>query len=184
MQTTCTKQFECKKCGDCCRTRDNVPLTLDDVFRISDFLNMDPDTFFSEYCIEIVKNEGHVGLPYLRRDGQECQFLQDGLCSIHFVKPTACKYMPSTMFGNVSYLKMQMPYHCAIKMYSNGDKINDTDRARKSYMASMMLTTIYYSKYGTFKYSLAKPFVYRILLFNRNRDYIYRMFDDTVTVKN
>ena len=48
----------------------------------------------------------------------------------------------------------------------------------------MMLTTIYYSKFGTFNYEDAKPFVYRILLFNKNREYVYRIFDNTVAVQN
>jgi len=41
-------------------------------------------------------------------------------------------------------------------------------------MTAMMLTTIYYSKFGTFKYKLSKPFIYRILLFRRNREQIYK----------
>ena len=77
-----------------------------------------------------------------------------------------------------------MPFNCSIQKMEKTEKVNDNDRIRKSYMASMMLTTIYYSKYGTFKYELAKPFVYRILLFNKNREYVYRMFDNTVTVQN
>jgi len=40
-------RFECKRCGACCRDRD-IPLTLDDIFRLSEFLNMDPDSFFSQ----------------------------------------------------------------------------------------------------------------------------------------
>ena len=92
--------------------------------------------------------------------------------------------MPSTIFSNASNLKIQMPFNCAIQQTAKTEKVNDNDRIKKSYMASMMLTTIYYSKFGTFSYDLAKPFVYRILLFNKNREYVYRIFDNTVSVQN
>ena len=57
MQTSTTvkfenAKFECQRCGNCCRRREDIPLTLDDIFRISDFLNLDPDEFFNEYCVE------------------------------------------------------------------------------------------------------------------------------------
>ena len=184
MQTSTTAKFECQRCGNCCRRRENIPLTLDDIFRISDFLNMDQNEFFNEYCVEIAADSGYIPLPYLRREYYGCRFLEDGLCSINFVKPHVCKTMPSTIFSDVNNLKRQMPFNCSIQKMDKTEKVNDNDRIRKSYLASMMLTTIYYSKYGTFKYELAKPFVYRILLFNKNREYVYRMFDNTVTVQN
>lgn len=184
MQTSTTGKFECQRCGNCCRRREDIPLTLDDIFRISDFLNLAPDEFFKEYCVEIAVDPGHVALPYLHREYFGCRFLEDGLCTINFVKPHVCKMMPSTIFGDVNNLKIQMPFNCSIQKIEKTEKVNDTDRIRKGYLASMMLTTIYYSKFGTFKYELAKPFVYRILLFNKNREYIYRMFDNTVAVKN
>lgn len=184
MQTSTTAKFECQRCGNCCRRRENIPLTLDDIFRISDFLNMDQDAFFNEYCVEVAADSGHIPSPYLRREYYGCRFLEDGLCSINFVKPHVCKTMPSTIFSDVDNLKRQMPFNCSIQKTDKAERVNDNDRIRKSYLASMMLTTIYYSKYGTFKYELAKPFVYRILLFNKNREYVYRMFDNTVTVQN
>lgn len=184
MQTPTTVKFECQRCGNCCRRRDDIPLTLDDIFRISDYLNMDPDQFFSEYCVEISAGSGHVALPYLHREYFGCRFLEDGLCSINFVKPHVCKMTPSTIFNNVNNLKVQMPYNCAIQNIGKNEKVNDNDRIRKSYMASMLLTTIYYSKFTTFKYEFAKPFVYRILLFNKNREYVYKIFDNTVAVQN
>ncbi len=179
-----TAKFECQRCGNCCRRREDIPLTLDDIFRISDFLNIDPDEFFNDYCVEIAAESGDVALPFLHREYNGCRFLEDGLCAINFVKPHACKIMPSTIFGNVNNLKIQMPFSCSIQKAGKNEKVNDNDRVRKSYMASMMLTTIYYSKFGTFRYDLAKPFVYRILLFNKNREYVYRMFDNTVSVQN
>jgi Fe-S-cluster containining protein len=184
MPTTLTSKFECQRCGNCCRSRENIPITLDDIFRISDYLSMDPDKFFNEYCVEIPLDKDQIALPFLRREYDGCRFLEHGLCSIHFVKPHICKLMPSTIFGSVNNLKRLMPFNCMVQLCGKEEKVNDNDRLRKSYTASTMLTTIYYSKYGTFKYDLAKPFVYRILLFNKNREYVYRMFDNAVAVKN
>ncbi len=161
MQTSTTvkfenAKFECKRCGNCCRRREDIPLTLDDIFRISDFLNLDPDEFFNEYCVEVAADSGDVALPFLHREYYGCRFLEDGLCTINFVKPHVCKIMPSTIFSNASNLKIQMPFNCAIQKTAKTEKVNDNDRIKKSYMASMMLTTIYYSKFGTFSYKLAE----------------------------
>lgn len=153
-----------------------MPLTLDDIFRIADYLNMDTDDFFNEYCTE--ENFGNaIPMAYLKRD-DGCPFLEDNLCSIHFVKPLLCKYMPSTVFGSCQYLRSKMPITCAVHNVSNTVKINDTDAIKERYMVSMILTSIYYSAHGTFVYQLAKPYIYRILLINKNRHSIYGTLDE------
>jgi len=167
------RRFECKRCGACCKDRD-IPLTLDDIFRLSEFLDMEPDKFFNEYCVEIAKDENTLALPYLRRDGRDCLFLEDNICQAHFAKPAACVNMPSTIFGGIEHMRSQMPPSCAIH-YTRLEDSSENERKRRNYMAALMLTTIYYSKFGTFKYQLAKPFIYRILLFRRNREQIYNL---------
>lgn len=169
--TRSEERFECKCCGACCKSRD-VPLTLDDIFRLSDFLNMYPDDFFKDYCVEVANEGDKVALPFLKRDGDKCCFLEDNLCQVHFVKPSVCEHMPSTMFGSLEYLRTKMPDSCAI--HEVRPCYADDSHKRKSYVAAMMLTTIYYSKYGKFDYVTAKPFIYRILLFKKNRDKLYR----------
>jgi Fe-S-cluster containining protein len=172
-------RFTCNRCGACCKGRD-VPLTLDDIFRLSEFVGIAPDDFFNEYCIEVAKSANTVALPFLRRDGESCCFLEDNICQVHFVKPSACEHMPSTLFGSLEYLRARMPPSCAIHKTRLASS-DDNERLRKNYMAAMMLTTIYYSQHGTFKYKLAKPFIYRILLFKRNRDQLYRMMGNQIT---
>ena len=164
--------FKCKRCGACCKDRD-VPLTLDDIFRLSDFFNMEPDNFFEAYCVEIAKSKDVIALPFLKRDGDACCFLEDNICKVHFVKPSACEYMPATMFGSLEYLRTQMPPECAIQ--NTKPDICDADKSRKTYVTAMLLTTIYYSKFGAFEFKHAKPFIYRILLSKRNREQIYRL---------
>ncbi len=53
------EQFCCDRCGGCCKDRD-VPLALDDIFRLSDFLNMDPDDFFKDYCVEVAESDENI----------------------------------------------------------------------------------------------------------------------------
>jgi Fe-S-cluster containining protein len=163
--------FTCKRCGACCKGRD-VQLTLDDIFLLSEFMNVMPDEFFSEYCVERTYGEDKLFLPFLRRDGESCCFLEDNICQVHFVKPAACEHMPSTIFGSLENIRGKMPPDCAIK---NTRLESGNDQKRRNFMAAMMLTTIYYSKFGTFKFEHAKPFIYRILLFKKNRDQIFKI---------
>jgi Fe-S-cluster containining protein len=153
-----------------------IPLTLDDIYRMADFLDMEPDDFFETYCEEMPL-ASNTPMAYLVRE-KGCPFLEDNLCSIHFVKPLLCKYMPSTIFGSYQYLRSKMPATCDVQRAKPGWKVNDTDSIKERYMVSMILTSIYYSNYGTFKYENAKPYIYRILLINRNRNNLYDMVDN------
>ncbi len=171
-------QFQCKQCGCCCKSDSLIPLTLDDIFRIADFLDLCPDEFLSRYCTEVCHGNS-VPMPYLKRESG-CPFLDDGLCSVHFVKPLLCKYMPSTMFGGLQYLRGKMPPSCTVQHMKAGTSVNDDDRIREKYMVSMILTSIYYSIHGTFVYEQAKPYIYRILLINRNRN---NLFHDESAIK-
>ena len=164
------EKFECKRCGACCKDRD-VPLALDDILRLSEFLGMDPDGFFSEYCVEMPIDDDTIAMPFLKRHGDECRFLDDNICRVHYVKPSACEYLPFTIFGSIEHLRARMPPSCAIQHMR--PKCNE--RIRQIYMASMMITAIYYSKYGTFRFELAKPFIYKILVFKRGHDGIRRL---------
>jgi uncharacterized protein len=163
--------FACKRCGACCKWRD-VQLTLDDIFRMSEFMGMAPDEFFLEYCVEKSRGDDNIVLPFLRKDGGSCCFLEDNICQVHFVKPAACEHMPSTIFGSLENIRAKMPPGCAIQ---NTRPDGDNERRRRNYMAAMMLTTIYYSKFGAFRFENAKPFIYRILLFKKNRDQIFKI---------
>jgi hypothetical protein len=90
--------------------------------------------------------------------------------------------MPSTLFGSLQYLRGKMPSSCAVQPVRSGTKVNDDDRIREKYMVAMILTSIYYSLHGTFIYERAKPYIYRILLINKNRSKIFmdETLDETV----
>ena len=170
-------QFECKRCGSCCRSNSLIPLTIDDIYRIADFLGLHPDDFFANYGEEMAIAADAVPMPYLKRE-KGCPFLSDNLCGIHFVKPLLCRHMPSTIFGSAQYLRSKMPPGCALQQVSAGTAINDDDQIKERYMVSMILTSIYYSAHGTFIYDLAKPYIYRILLINKNRRHICDFLDE------
>lgn len=180
MIETPVTQFQCKQCGSCCKSDSMMPLTLDDIFRMADFLDLEPDEFFARYCAEVCCAGSSVPMPYLKRE-TGCPFLEDGLCSIHFVKPLLCKSMPSTLFGSLQYLRGKMPPSCSLQGMRPGahTHINDDDVTREKYMVSMILTSVYYSIHGKFNYELAKPYIYRILLINKNRS---QLFPDEASV--
>ena len=167
-------QFQCKQCGSCCKSDSMIPLTLDDVFRMADYLDLAPDDFFARYCTEVSCGNS-AAMAYLKRE-HGCPFLDDNLCSLHFVKPLLCQYLPSTMFGSLQYLRGKMPRTCALQNVKAGAgaKVNDDDWIREKYMVAMILTSIYYSIHGTFIYELAKPYIYRILLINKNRSQLFK----------
>lgn len=170
------KLFECMRCGNCCKSHSMIPMTIDDIYRIADFLGMHPDDFFASHCEEICCGNSPIPMAYLKRE-DGCPFLSDNLCSIHFVKPLLCKYMPSTIFGSQQYLRAKMPQTCAIQHLKPGSKVNEDDNIKERYMVSMILTSIYYTTHGTFTYERAKPYIYRILLINKNRKQIYELAD-------
>lgn len=184
MQLEKQENFECNRCGKCCKSNKLVPLTLDDIFRISDFIDLHPDDFLKRYCVEMPCGDNTTPMPYLKREGEDCCFLKDGLCAIHFVKPGICKLLPSTIFGSVQYLRSKMPQTCAVQRSKSGEKINETDSLKEGYMVSMILTTIYYSTHYSFKFDLAKPYIYRILLVKKNRKQVFDMVDDYSQIKN
>ena len=88
------EDFCCERCGVCCRTQKVVLLTLADVFRIAEKLNMRPGAFYRRYCMKSDRfsEEGLLRI-YLKTEGG-CPFARDGRCSIHDFKPVVCARSP------------------------------------------------------------------------------------------
>jgi Fe-S-cluster containining protein len=80
--------FTCQKCGECCRGYGGTFISQGDIARISNYLNIDPDRFMSEFC----QLSGGKPLLAQHRNGY-CVFW-DKLCTIHPVKPKMCKEWP------------------------------------------------------------------------------------------
>ena len=90
------KEFQCHRCGNCCRGEGFVEMEEDDLARASAFLGIDRETFVAEYCRDV------VGLTILKDqedDLKSCIFLfedEKGLagCRIHGAKPSQCAAFP------------------------------------------------------------------------------------------
>jgi Fe-S-cluster containining protein len=94
VKTITSEDFQCVHCGVCCRTQKVVLLTLADVFRMADRLNIRPGAFYRRYCMksERFSDEGLLRI-YLKTDGG-CPFAKDGRCSVHDFKPVVCARSP------------------------------------------------------------------------------------------
>lgn len=93
----------CEKCGQCCTTQ-KIPLNLTDIFTISTHLNTSPDEFVQKY----LKLSEHGDEKTYIINQNPCPFLKDNLCSIHEIKPTACKITPCPK--NQKYNKIKKTY--------------------------------------------------------------------------
>jgi Fe-S-cluster containining protein len=110
-------EFICNGCGKCCTggTDDlGVLLLPDDISRIADYLNLNPDEFVEKCCDgRPFPVSSKLEMRQLRTEGGRCIFLRtDNLCAIHDVKPLQCETGPFGMFwdGELRYECMrQLP---------------------------------------------------------------------------
>ena len=86
------KRFACQTgCTKCCTRRGSVYLTESDLEQAAGYLGLTAAEFESRYVIRY----RHVLRLRRPSNGQsECQFLVEGGCSIHAVKPTQCRTYP------------------------------------------------------------------------------------------
>lgn len=83
-------RFECQPgCTTCCEQPGFVYLTEDDLGNIARYLGMTPHEFEKRYVYR-TKNLRRLRVPR----HQQCEFLRDGGCSIHAVKPAQCRLFP------------------------------------------------------------------------------------------
>ena len=86
-------EFECHRCGNCCRGDGFVAVTAEDVTRIAAFLELSEETF-----VERLARRQANGALHLIDQGdalRSCVFLQaDNSCKVHAVKPTQCRGFP------------------------------------------------------------------------------------------
>ena len=89
-------QFECRECGDCCKTHGDeddyayVYLSRTDISRIAAHLNLTEVNLLNTYCT--TDERGAVHLAKLHGD---CSFLKDGnRCIVYPCRPMQCKTWP------------------------------------------------------------------------------------------
>lgn len=87
-------EFKCRQCGICCKKQKVVLLTLEDVYRLANKIDMKPEAFYKRYCLRSRRfNSDGRSRIYLKAEGG-CPFLKDNACSIHEVKPVVCAQNP------------------------------------------------------------------------------------------
>ena len=83
-------RFECQAgCTACCEQHGYVYLTEEDIVRIAGHLGLEVAEF-EERSVFRTKNLRRLRVPGPVR----CEFLRDGGCSIHEVKPVQCRTFP------------------------------------------------------------------------------------------
>ncbi len=89
-----SKNFECQRCGNCCRESGYVHLSEKEIDACAAFLNLDV-TVFTEKYTQLTKQRS--GLSLTEQDNGACIFLtEDGACQIQPVKPQQCRQFPFT----------------------------------------------------------------------------------------
>ena len=86
-------EFECHRCGNCCRGDGFVEMSADDIARAAALLERAPAAFVAEFCA--VQRDGRVHLIDQGDALQSCVFLTaDNLCRVHAAKPAQCQGFP------------------------------------------------------------------------------------------
>ncbi len=99
-----TKLDLCKRCGAwCCRGFNYetwfVRYSLWDLWRISRRLGLSLSMFVEKFVHLI--DQGAYAVPVIRAYEGSCPFLRNGVCTIHDVKPIACRVFPVRPPGQV-----------------------------------------------------------------------------------
>jgi hypothetical protein len=86
-----TSDFQCARCGECCRIPGQIHLTETDIARLAAFLGLAEPDFIQR----------HTSLSRDRRDlviqgdpAAPCQFLRGNDCAIYPVRPEQCENYP------------------------------------------------------------------------------------------
>lgn len=84
--------FECRRCGRCCRVAGYVRLLTSDVERLSQHLRMSLSSFVTRYT-RLARDRG--GLSLTEQDNHACVFLSsDNRCMVEPAKPLQCRGFP------------------------------------------------------------------------------------------
>lgn len=86
-------EFECHRCGNCCRGDGYVRVTAEDVARLAKFLDMSEEAFVARYAAR--QPDGALHLVDQGDALRSCVFLRaDNTCRVHAVKPEQCRGFP------------------------------------------------------------------------------------------
>ena len=97
IQETDRVDFDCARCGACCKLYENILLKPFDIFKLSKRLSLAPADFVEGYC-ELLQ-DAHSKLPvvkFRKTSGHSgtCPFLRGKKCSVYDARPTSCTLYP------------------------------------------------------------------------------------------
>lgn len=83
--------FECQRCGECCRQEGFVYLKAGEAQKIADFFGLDVYDFTERYC-ELLNRQKLVLKKAEKKE--DCIFLEGDRCRVQPVKPEQCRDFP------------------------------------------------------------------------------------------
>lgn len=89
-------KFHCTQCGKCCIHREDILLTLRDIYNMSKELGLTPDEICKQYCECYIGPDSRVPIVRLKPHGSimRCPLLKDRKCGVHKSKPAICALFP------------------------------------------------------------------------------------------
>ncbi len=113
-------RFKCKMCGSCCRRLLNLEITPYDIVTWWEQGRVDIIAHLVAIQDEVARS---YGVPFIftfpRRGDGSCIYLRDNLCTIHSVKPLACRIYP---FGLGPNYELIVQEEC--KGVGEGDEVD------------------------------------------------------------
>ena len=84
------KNFQCQRCGVCCRQSGFVYLTEGDAERLAARLGMDAYLFAETHCLLLDRK--HLALK--KHPDETCLFLRPDGCAVYEARPVQCRDFP------------------------------------------------------------------------------------------
>lgn len=110
-------EFNCIKCGNCCRNRHDILLQPHDLYRIAKHLKMSVPEVIKKYCEVYIGPDSKMPLIRLlpKPYNNVCPFLRKGICSVHQAKPVVCALFPlgRVTAPNGDMLYFSQPVNCS-----------------------------------------------------------------------
>ncbi|MCX7825872.1 MAG: YkgJ family cysteine cluster protein [Verrucomicrobiae bacterium] len=86
-----TSDFQCRRCGECCRIPGQVHLTESDIARMAALLGLNESDFIQQHT-ELARDRRNLVLK-VRSDGA-CIFLEANHCTVYPARPQQCAGYP------------------------------------------------------------------------------------------
>lgn len=85
------ENFDCKRCGECCRIEGQVRVGAIEIARLAAFLEESESCFIQRYTRLSADRQGLI---LTDQPGGACIFLENGQCRVNEAKPVQCQGFP------------------------------------------------------------------------------------------